>query len=123
MKLIKNIFKSILFFYIITVIISLIYTFLLYNNIIPNNNSNIKLYSFIIGIILFMILGIISSTRANKKGWLVGLLNGMIVIIISIITKSLQNIHIDILYLAKLFIYLMSAILGGMIGINIKKEL
>ena len=123
MKLIKHTIKILVIFSIIVICTTLIYTLLLYNNIIPNNNSNINLYSFVIGIVLFMILGLISSTNASKKGWLIGLLYGLLVVSVVVIIKTFSNDPINLLSIAKYIIYLLSSCLGGIIGINLKKGL
>lgn len=70
-----------------------------------------------------MFLGLISSARASKQGWLVGFLYGFVVISTIIIVKTFNNDPINFLYFVKMIIYLLSSCLGGIIGINLKKGL
>lgn len=121
MNLIKSTLRSIFIFTIILIVFCLIYTLLLYNNILTFDNQNISIFSFIIGIVLFILLGLFSSIKSDSKGWLKGLISGITVYSIVIIFKSLRNDLNDIMIIIKIITYLLSSTFGGIIGINMNK--
>ncbi len=120
MTFLKNKAKSFLLFFIILTISILVYTLLLHNQVISSSKNSVFITTFIIGIFLFLILGIISGLFEQKKGWLAGLTSGIILLIIVIIfklcNKELDNPFLIVKYLS----FLTSSILGGILGINFK---
>lgn len=119
-KLIKQKIIVYLFFLLILSIFIGIYSFLIYTNKINSDRKTINMHSFVIGVILFLILGIISGNIAQKNGLLEGLIASLIIILISLII----NFIIDVPFINKNFIktitYLVSSSAGGIIGVNIK---
>ena len=122
MNLLKSTFKSFLIFSIILTIITFIYTILIYNNIINSEPNNIRIFSFITGIILFFIVGLISGKSKGNNGWLKGLITGTIIYGLIIIIKSLQNNLNDYFIFIKIITNLLSSTLGGILGINFKRK-
>lgn len=122
MNLLKSTLKSLLIFTIILSIITIIYTILIYNNILIKDPKQIKILAFITGIILFFIVGIVSGKKSEKNGWLRGLISGLLIYGIIIIIKSLNNNLNDYFIFIKITTYLLSSTLGGILGINFKRK-
>ena len=122
MNLLKSTLKSLLIFTIILSIIAIIYTILIYNNILIKDPKQIKIIAFITGIILFFIVGITSGKKSEKNGWLRGLISGLLIYGIIIIIKSLNNNLNDYFIFIKITTYLLSSTLGGILGINFKRK-
>ncbi len=120
----KNIIKQKIivyfFFFLILAIFASIYSFLIYTNKISSERKTFNTYSFIIGVVLFLILGIISGNCAQKNGLLEGLTAALVIILISLII----NFFTDVPFINKNFIktvtYLIAASAGGIIGVNFK---
>lgn len=92
-------------------------------NLIGVNNTITNFITLIINIILFLIFGFKKGNNASNQGFIEGLKIGLsfliILIIINIFTyKSIFTLTTFVYYL----ILLLTSILGGMIGINKKKE-
>jgi len=96
----------------------IIYTSLLYFGVISSNDNTVKTVSFVMGLVLFLILGLISGLKEKKSGWLAGFTSSLflvlIVIFINIISKNLT-----VMSLIKYLAYVISSMLGGIIGVNI----
>lgn len=109
-----------LFFLLILAIFIGIYSFLIYTNKISSDRKTFNTHSFIMGVILFLILGILSGNMAQKNGLLEGLIAALVIILISLII----NFFTDVPFINKSFIktitYLTSASAGGIIGVNFK---
>lgn len=119
----KNKFLNFVFIYlifsIILTIVSFIYAILIHNDKISLTNNSFKNISFIIGIILFLILGFISGIVAKKNGLVEGLLSSLIIISISILLNLIMKVELQPLYFVKIISYLISSMAGGIIGVNI----
>lgn len=118
MKFLKNKALSYFIFIIILAITIIIYTSLLYFGVISSNDNTVKTVSFVMGLVLFLILGLISGLKEKKSGWLAGFTSSLflvlIVIFINIISKNLT-----VMSLIKYLAYVISSMLGGIIGVNI----
>ena len=118
MKFLKNKALSYFIFIIILAITIIIYTSLLYFGVISSNDNTVKTVSFGMGLVLFLILGLISGLKEKKSGWLAGFTSSLflvlIVIFINIISKNLT-----VMSLIKYLAYVISSMLGGIIGVNI----
>lgn len=108
-----------LIFAIILTLVAFIYAILIHNDIISLTNNSFKNISFIIGIILFLILGLISGIIAKKNGLVEGLLSALIILSISILINLILKVELKSLYFIKIIAYLISAMAGGIIGVNI----
>ena len=118
----KNKLFTYLIFTIIVLLFSFIYALLIYYDKLNIDYKQFNTITFIIGIILFLILGFISGIRANKNGLLEGLTAALIIILISLIINLFINEKFEINNLIKLSSYITSSSLGGVIGINLRKN-
>lgn len=121
MKLIKNLLKSYFISIIILSILLIIYTILIYNKVISPSQLSIKITTYIIGLFIFMLLGIIFSRFYQDKGWLRGLIVSSFIIIIILIFKFINH-KVDYLQIIKLISYIFISCFGGIIGINTKQK-
>ena len=100
--------------FIILLLSCLIYTILLYNNLVDTNIGKIYQVTFIMGTIFFFILGIIISLMKKEKSFFTCLLFTscflIIIIMVKLITKSFVYPS-----LIKYGIYLFSSLLGAML--------
>ena len=122
MKERKRIYKFILVYLIFTIIltiISFIYALLLHKGILYTTNPWFNNVTFIIGIILFFILGLLSGIVAKKNGLIEGLLSALIIIGIVLLFNLIIKIEIKPMFFIKLGSYLLSSMAGGIIGVNI----
>lgn len=119
--MIKNKLKELLYISIIFLIINLIYTILIYFQILKLDTNTIRTMTYITGLIIFLIYGIISGLKEGKNGWLSGITSGLIIIITAIVISFFVKNSFNLAYFVKLLTYLICSILGGMIGVNLKK--
>lgn len=122
MNFIKNKLKELLFISIIFLITMLIYTILIYFQILKLENSTLRTTIYITGLVLFLIFGIISGIIEKKNGWLSGITSATLIIILTFIINLISKNKIDIYYLVKIITFLLSSTLGGMIGVNLTKN-
>ena len=120
----KN-FSNILKGSIISIIITLVFL-VIFSLVIAN--TNVKESTIIPGIIIIsamslLIGSIISPLKVSKKGLLNGALVGLIYIIILYIISSFvnQNFEINVKCLIMIVTSIIMGMIGGIIGINIKK--
>lgn len=104
---------------IIGLIISILLITVLYNfNIITSNTYQIlKLISLLLNI---LISGLILGKKATKKGYLEGIKLGIFIIILFALLTILTGQKLQLKILLYDSIILITAVLGGMIGINKK---
>ena len=84
MKFLKNKALSYFIFIIILAITIIIYTSLLYFGVISSNDNTVKTVSFVMGLVLFLILGLISGLKEKKSGWLAGCTSSLFLVLIVI---------------------------------------
>lgn len=121
MLFLKNGSISLLISFVLALVLTFIITFLNYINVINLNIVNV--FSYIVPFISFFIGAFLLGKKSLNKGWMEGIKLGLISIFILFIFNflafdngyTIQNI---ILYI----IVLVSNVLGGMIGINTKKD-
>lgn len=119
--MIKNKLKELLYISIIFLITNLIYTILIYFQILKLETSTIRTVTYITGLIIFLLYGFISGIKEGKNGWLSGITSGLIIIITTIILNIFIKNDFNFAYFIKLLTYLICCIVGGIIGVNIKK--
>ncbi len=115
-SLLKRIILPLLFFLILS-----IFCFI-YALIIKNNNyseNSIRLITFIIGMISFLIYGILTGLMYKKNGLIEGLLNATIVILISLIVNLFTKNAFEFTNIIKIIAYLVICSIGSIIGVNI----
>lgn len=120
MKKYKNILTSIGWFFGSLLIYLIIITTLAHFNLI--SYKTVSVLSFIFMCLLFMYNGFSLGKKSSKRGFLSGLMIGAIniilVLLLAIILRSIPGFK-SLIYFAVL---LLSSTLGGMFGINFKKE-
>ncbi len=121
MLFLKKIIKSLGFSIGILLGLTLIITILNYIGII--GTTIVDAFSYITPFIALFIGGLLLGKESNNKGWLEGIKYGLICIVIFFIFNFLAfnqifNTKSIILYIVNLI----ASILGGMIGINMKKN-
>ena len=117
--MLKNILKSLLYFFISIIISTILLTILNYFNIL--NSKTISLLKFLIPVISISITSYLLGKKTIKKGYIEGLkFGGIIIIVFFIISLLFRNLNIkSIIYY---IILLLSSILSSMIGINKRKN-
>lgn len=106
----------------IVLIISLIYAFLIHKEILTQSDKAFNNTTFIIGIICFFILGLICGLSAKKNGFLDAFISSMIIILISLIINLFLKESYSFQTFIKNLVFVLSASLGGIIGINMKSK-
>ena len=114
MKYLKKIIKALIITIGSILILTFLFTFFNYFDIISGIKIIIPLFSLALG-------GFTLGYGAIKNGWLEGIKIGLIItFIIFIFNIIFTNITLkDLLFYASL---IMSAVMGSMLGINVKKE-
>ncbi len=121
MKYLKNASVCTLIMLGFIVITSFIFSSLYYFNIISSSISSFM--DIIIPSISFLVSGIYMGKKVLSKGWLEGLKIGLILLFVFILISILLfNYTYDFKNLLYYIILLISSMLGGMIGINRKKN-
>lgn len=114
----RKLFPYILFLIILS-IFAIIYALLIFANKTSSQLRSFNTITFIIGVVLFFLLGILSGNTAQKNGLLEGLIAALIIILITLVI----NFFIKVPFVFKSFIktitYLIAASFGGIIGVNI----
>ena len=120
MNYLKKIGVSIGITFLLILLLTLMTTTLSYFEIIKGNTTT--LFKILIPIISIFIGGIITGKKSTQKGWLEGVKQGIIIIllmfIISLILKNKFEFKNTIYYI----ILIISTTLGSMIGINFKAK-
>lgn len=110
------------FLYIIVPIISLIFIFSIFNYFGLISYKVFNVIRFIIFIIALLLggfkMGENSKSRGNIEGLKLGLILSSVIFIINLINKT----GFDYKYIFYYLIIIISTILGGIIGINMKKK-
>ena len=110
-------------FIAIFLILELLFTFIVsLLNLLGLNSGITTIIIFILNILLFFILSLINASKVKKKGFLEGIILGLIFIVLMVLIKIILfentfNLSTFIYYL----ILLLTSLFGGMIGVN-KKE-
>ena len=120
MKKYKYIFKNLLYFFGILLAYLLIFTTLNYLNLI--SYKTLCIISFIFTIILFFLNGFTIALKAKNKGYISGLIIGLITITIFLILAFILKTNPKVNSLIYFLILILSSTFGGMIGINYKKN-
>lgn len=111
-----------LIFFIIVSLFATIYAILIYYNKLSSNTSSFNTYTFIIGIVLFMLLGLTSGIKAKKNGLIEGLTAALIIILFSLLINLIIKVPFESRNLVKIATYLTSSGAGGIIGVNLNSK-
>lgn len=105
-------------FFLILSIFAAIYALLIYLNKANSQAPSFNTFTFILGVAVFLILGILAGNTAQKNGLLEGLIAAAFIITIALII----NFFIHVPFVARSFVktasYLTASALGGIIGVN-----
>ncbi len=116
----KIFFNALLYTFLYVIILTLIITILHYFNIINVTMLDIgKLITIAIAVIVG---GFRVGKNSIKKGWLEGIKFALLVIVIFLILSLILNFNISLRTIIYYSIILISAMTGGMIGINRRKQ-
>ncbi len=115
----KKFLINMAYFLLSIIVYLLVITTLAHFNVI--GYKTVSLISFIYVIALFMFNGFILGKNSERKGYLsgliIGLLNLTLILILAMIFRSFPEVKSLIYFI----ILLLSSTLGGMFGINFKK--
>lgn len=113
-----NKIKSYLYITIIFFLFTMLYTFLVFKSVLTLSSSTNKVISLIIGSLLFFFYAFTHTIRKDSKGiirgFIIGITLSIVIIILNLIFKS--SFSVSDIY--KYAIYIVSSIIGGIIGIN-----
>lgn len=116
LKYLNSILKALLINILLILLLSSFTTLLYYFNILGNGVSNF--FKLFIPLFSILITTISFTKKIKEKGWLEGLKLGLLLIIIFITISSFANTSFSIKMILYYLIILITAVLGGMIGIN-----
>lgn len=116
MNKIRPILKTIALFFLLMLSYLIIITTFTYFNVMSYKIINI--ISFIFIVLLFMSGGFYLATKSNKKGYISGLIIGIINITLLFIISLLLKCNINTNIILYFLILLLSSTMGGMFGIN-----
>lgn len=122
LKVIKSRLLVYLLFVIIMSFFCGIYALLIYFGKVKSSETSINIVTFIIGIISFMILGLLSGMVAKKNGLIEGMLAALIILLIALLTNLIFKVPFVGKNFIKMATYVISSSVGGIIGVNLKKS-
>jgi len=120
MKYLKKILKGFLFTMISFLFLTFVFTLLNYFNII--SIKIMEVLKIIIPLFSLALGGYIMGKGAEKNGWLEGLKIGTIITLLIIIGNLIFSPKLILKDFIFYILLIMGAVLGGMFGINRKKE-
>lgn len=111
-------FRGILYFYAILILFLLVATIFNYFNVI--SYKTLSTISFIFMILLFIFIGFFIAKKSERNGYfngfIIGIINIVLLLILSLLMGENPKISIGIYFL----ILLLSSTIGGMFGINFR---
>ncbi len=118
-SILKITIKSVVLALIISLICIIIYAIVL--SITPVSDNTMSIVTQLISMISILAAGIYCGMRVNRRGWLYGLIVGIVYIVILIPIGMLwgQTITFDKYFLARLLLASSVGLIGGIIGVNI----
>lgn len=116
LKYLNSILKALLINILLILLLSSFTTLLYYFNILSSGVSNF--FKLFIPLFSILITTISFTKKIKEKGWLEGLKLGLLLIIVFITISSFTNTSFSIKMILYYLIILITAVLGGMIGIN-----
>ena len=121
MNYLKNLGFSFLYSFISILVLTFVLTFLNYVNFIKGGFFT---FFLIFNLVFSVFLGSFSITReSSSNGWFEGLKFGFLfLLIITLLNYFVFSFGFNFKYLVFSIIILVSALLGGMVGINFRKE-
>ena len=111
--------KSSLSFFIVFIIYLLLVTLLSYFDILSFKSVSVISYVFIV--LFFLLSGFKLARNTSKRGYLSGFLIGLLLVIVMMILSLVLGSGIKLKALIYYGTLILSSVIGGMIGINVKK--
>lgn len=112
--------KSSLPFFIVFILYLLLITLLSYFNVL--GYKTISIMSYIFSIMFFLLSGFKTARKTSKRGYLSGLFMGLILVILMMLLSLILGSGIKIKALIYYGTLILSSVIGGMVGINAKKQ-
>ena len=119
-KTFKKLFYLYLLFLIILSLFTIVYSLLIYYGKVSSDMKHFNTWTFIIGIICFFILGLVSANLAQKNGLLEGLVSALVIVLLTLLINLIVQVPFSFRTFIKCVTYLVSSSLGGVIGVNFK---
>lgn len=119
-KTFKKLFYLYLLFLIILSLFTIVYSLLIYYGKVSSDMKQFNTWTFIIGIICFFILGLVSANLAQKNGLLEGLVSALVIVLLTLLINLIVQVPFSFRTFIKCVTYLVSSSLGGVIGVNFK---
>lgn len=119
-KTFKKLFYLYLLFLIILSLFIIVYSLLIYYGKVSSDMKQFNTWTFIIGIICFFILGLVSANLAQKNGLLEGLVSALVIVLLTLLINLIVQVPFSFRTFIKCVTYLVSSSLGGVIGVNFK---
>lgn len=119
-KVFKKVFYVYMFFLIILSLFTIIYALLIYFNKINSSIKNFNTITFIMGILSFFLLGLVSANIAQKNGLLEGLVSALFIILITLLVNLFIKVDFNFRTFIKTVTYLVASSLGGVLGVNFR---
>ena len=120
MEKLKNHLKSLSYFYGGLLIYLIIIT--IFNHFNWFSQQAVSIISFVVVIFLFMFLGFYTARKSEKKGYINGLIIGGVNIVMFLLLTLIFGEKIKLTTSIYFVILLLSSTVGGMFGINYRKE-
>ncbi len=119
----KSKFKKTLGVYLIFIFIlcitCIIYALLIRSGKAQSSGKTFNIVTFILGIIDFLVLGLLTGIVAKKNGLVEGLIAALIIILLALIVNLFAHIPLDTRFFLKGLTYILASALGGVVGVNI----
>ncbi len=116
LKYLNSILKVLLINILLILLLSSFTTLLYYFNLLSSGVYNI--FKLLVPLFSIFITTISFTKKVKEKGWFEGLKLGLLLIIVFIAISSFASTSFSIKMMLYYLIILITAILGGMIGIN-----
>lgn len=116
----KYMLKALVLAYIITLALVLLTALLLtYSSL---KESTIPLINTIIIILSISLGAIYAAIKIGEKGWLNGCIFGILYFLVLLLLNQffIKEYILDIFYFSKFIIFVITGIIGGILGINLK---
>lgn len=114
------VFKGLIFSLIITILLVFILSLVLLYT--PFKESKIPLFNTVIMIVSITIGSIYVSTKIGENGWINGGILGILYFLVLVLLNYLffKPFFVDMYLLGKFILSLITGVIGGIIGINMK---
>lgn len=115
-------FKNYLIPFFSLFILTIIYTLLIYLNILKTANISYSIVTLLFGILTYFIISYTCTTNTTKKGWIKGLIVGLIITSILLIIKTFEGFSFSLGLAIKYMCFIFSSMLASIINVNKNKE-